>query len=225
MATSDPDKILPSMLTSALVLGAFAVLAASLLAWTEELTRPYILENERRQLLERLHELVPAAAHDNDMFHDTITVRDTELLGTAEEITVYRARMAGHPVAVILDCVAPDGYNGPIHLLVGIWANGAVAGVRVLAHRETPGLGDWIETDRSDWVHAFANRSLADPPPERWTVKRDGGDFDQFTGATITPRAVTKAVKNALLYFETHRDELFREPQTHVRQTGARNPA
>jgi len=118
-------------------------------------------------------------------------------------------RRSGVPVAVILRFAAVDGYNGHIGLLVGIEADGRVAGVRVTSHRETPGLGDAIEIEKSDWVRGFEGRSLDAPAEAEWTVRRDGGAFDQFTGATITPRAVIKAVRLALAYHESHREQLY----------------
>ena len=160
----------------------------------------------------RLDEIVPPDLRDNDMFTDTIQVTDAELLGTPDPVTVYRARKNGEPVAAILRVVAPNGYSGPVRLLVGVRNNGEVAGVRVVSHRETPGLGDAIESDRSDWILGFTDRSLGDPPEAAWTVKRDGGAFDQFTGATITPRAVTRAVRNALIYFQANQEALFAGP-------------
>ncbi|HEX6928013.1 MAG TPA: RnfABCDGE type electron transport complex subunit G, partial [Gammaproteobacteria bacterium] len=140
-----------------------------------------------------------------------ITVTNPELLGTPVPVTVYRAYKDGEPVAALFTSVAPDGYSGPIYLLVGIHADGRIAGVRVLGHKETPGLGDPIEIERSDWITGFDGRSLGDPPPQQWDVERYGGVFDQFTGATITPRAVVRAVRNTLLYFERHREEIFQE--------------
>jgi electron transport complex protein RnfG len=135
-------------------------------------------------------------------------------------VTAYRARQGGRPVAVILRFAAIDGYNGPIHLLAGIEADGRLAGVRVLSHRETPGLGDAIEAAKSDWVYSFAGKSLGSPPAAGWAVERDGGVFDQFTGATITPRAIVEAVQRALAYHGSHRDALFEAPHA-----AAENPA
>ena len=120
----------------------------------------------------------------------------------------YIATLRGQPSAVILQVTAPDGYSGAIHLLVGIKAGGQLAGVRVLRHKETPGLGDKIELSKSPWVKSFDNKSLANPGADGWAVKKDGGKFDQFAGATITPRAVVKAVHQALQYFDQHQAEL-----------------
>lgn len=205
------------MLGAAGTLAAFAVAGAGLVALTADATRERIAANERAYLLRSLNDVVPASAYDNDLFNDTIEVVNPELLGTAEPVTAYRARRNGRPVAVILNVVAPDGYSGPIRLVVGIDADGAIRGVRVVSHRETPGLGDDIEAERSDWILAFDGKRLESLTPQGWGVRRDGGYFDQFTGATVTPRAVVKAVHNALIYFEAHRERLF--------EAGAGTPA
>jgi electron transport complex protein RnfG len=196
---------------SAAFLFLFAVIGAGLVAFTFDSTAEKIADNERRALLKSLNELVPEQRYDNDIFSDVVYVRNSELLGTSQPVPVYRARKDGWPVAAVLAPVAPDGYSGSIRLLVAVNLDGTLAGVRVVQHRETPGLGDAIEAERSDWILGFSGRSLSDPVPERWKVKRDGGEFDQFTGATITPRAVVKAVKEALLYFQAHRHELFEQ--------------
>jgi len=196
---------------SAVFLFLFAVIGAGLVAFTFDSTAERIADNERRALLKSLNELVPDQRYDNDIFSDVLYVRNSELLGTNEPVPVYRARKDGWPVAAVLAPVAPDGYSGSIRLLVAVNLDGTLAGVRVVQHRETPGLGDAIEADRSDWILGFSGRSLSDPVPERWKVKRDGGEFDQFTGATITPRAVGKAVKEALLYCQAHSHELFEQ--------------
>src|SRR5690606_38890243 len=143
-----------------------------------------------------------------------ITINAPDALGSKEYVTVYRAYRQGAPVAALFMIVAPDGYSGSIKMLLGVWADGRVAGVRVLAHKETPGLGDKIELARADWILSFNGKSIGQPPLEGWAVKADGGVFDQFTGATITPRAVVGAVKRALLYFNTHREQLFASPAT-----------
>jgi electron transport complex protein RnfG len=200
------------MLIAAAILAGFAVAGAGLVAVTADATRERIAANERAYLLRSLNDVVPASAYDNDLFTDTIEVRDPELLGTEEPVTAYRARRGGRPVAVVLNVVAPDGYSGPIRLIVGIDADGALTGVRVVSHRETPGLGDDIEVERSDWILGFDGKRLDSLAPKEWAVKRDGGHFDQFTGATVTPRAVVKAVHNALIYFGANRERLLGRP-------------
>jgi electron transport complex protein RnfG len=199
------------ILTSTLLLTLFALIGTAGVAYVFDQTEERIAANERAALLASLTEIVPSQAYDNDIVHDVIEL-EVEDLNPAGTITAYRARRNGTPSAVVLTVVAPDGYSGPIKLLVGIYADGRVAGVRVISHRETPGLGDAIDARRSDWIRAFSGRSLGDPPPGEWGVERDGGAFDQFTGATITPRAVVKAVKRTLVYFDAHREGLFAEP-------------
>lgn len=185
------------VLVAALLLTLFGVLGTSLVAFTHEQTRERILFNERQALLDSLQALVPAGEVDNDMAADSILVSDPDLLGS-RETRVYRGRKDGEPVAAVFTSTAPDGYAGPIRLLVAVRRDGSLAGVRVVAHKETPGLGDKIDERKSDWIHSFTGKSLGNPTPERWKVRRDGGDFDQFTGATITPRVVVKAVRRTL---------------------------
>ena len=194
------------------ILFLFAIAGTTLVAVTYENTRDRIAANERATLLRKLHVLVEPARHDNDLYEDTVRVSNAELFGTAEPVAVYRARLGTRPVALVVPAVAPDGYNGKIKLLVGINYDGTLAGVRVFSHRETPGLGDAIEEERSDWIYGFTGKSLDNPAPERWRVKKDGGDFDQLTGATITPRAIVKAVRSSLLYYREQRDALFATP-------------
>lgn len=201
--------IIQSMLRNGILLGLFAVLGTGMVALTHESTKERIAENQRQAILRNLQTLVPPEKYANNIFKDTITVSDPQLLGTASPITVYRARHDEQPVAAVLTPVAPNGYNGKIKLLVAIRYDGTIMGVRVLSHRETPGLGDGIERSKSDWITAFKGRTLTNPAPEKWLVKRDGGVFDQLTGATITPRAVVKAVHNCLKYYERHREALF----------------
>jgi electron transport complex protein RnfG len=163
-------------------------------------------------VLEQLGQVLPPDRYDNAMHEDYITFRDEQHFPRGQEVTAYRARVSGQPVAVILRFDAVDGYNGPIRLLAGIGRGGRLTGVRVVSHRETPGLGDGIEAARSDWIRGFEGKSLADPAPPGWAVERDGGEFDQFTGATITPRAVVEAVQRALEYYELNGPALFEEP-------------
>lgn len=192
-----------------LLLAGFAIGATLLVAITERQTRDQITENQRQALLDGIHALLPDEQYDNAILEDTILIPATEQLGLKEPQKIYRARRDGEPVAIIMPVIAPDGYSGPIRLLVSIYHDGTLAGVRVLEHRETPGLGDKIEVKRSDWITEFSGKSLDNPEPRDWRVKKDGGAFDQFTGATITPRAVINAVRGALEYFEINRNALF----------------
>lgn len=196
--------------TTAALLMLFATIGAAIVGLTYDNTLEDIKYNEQLTLLRKLNTILPETGYDNDLLKDTIQLPPDTLLGTTENATAYRARKQGKPVAIVVPAIAPNGYNGPIHLLVGIYHDATLAGVRIVKHRETPGLGDAVEATRSDWVLGFANKSLNNPDKKRWKVKRDGGDFDQFTGATITPRAVVQAVHSALLYFEKHQQVLFK---------------
>jgi electron transport complex protein RnfG len=197
------------ILLSGLFLCLFAIAGTTFVAVTENLAREQIVENERRVLLRNLHALLPEHKLDNDIVTDTLRIPASALLGNDEPSLVYRARYQGDPVAAIFNSIAPNGYSGKIHLLVGIYFDGSIAGVRALKHSETPGLGDAIEIRKSDWVLDFDGKSLGNPPPAQWLVKRDKGVYDQFTGATITPRAIVQAVKNTLLYYEQNAGTIF----------------
>jgi len=202
---------LQAIVRPALVLGLFTLVATALLAVTDRYTRGPIAAAERAALLRTLNRLIPAGAHDNDLLADTLTLPPSPALGTRRPTTAYRARRRGRVETVAFTAVAPDGYNGDIVLLVAVHRDGRLAGVGVVSHRETPGLGDAIEASRGPWIRQFTGRALGDPPPARWAVKKDGGAFDQLTGATISPRAVVKAVKRALAWFARHREMLLAE--------------
>mgnify|MGYP000184238396 CR=1 FL=1 len=194
-----------------IMLALFAIIATSLVTLTESNTHDKILDNEKQALLKAINTLVASNDYDNDIITDVISLPRAEQLGTHDVSTVYRARKANQPVAAIFTSIAPNGYNGKIKLLVGVYYDGSLAGVRVISHKETPGLGDKIDEKKADWIRQFEGLSLSRPAQSDWKVKKDGGQFDQFTGATITPRAVVKAVKNALHFFEENRDDLFKE--------------
>ena len=200
------------VIRSSVLLGFIALLGTALLAGVNELTHERILEQEKRRVLQQLNAIVPTTLYNNDLLEDIIEVKDEVSFRHPVPVTVYRARMDGQPVAVMMIITAPDGYNGDIRLLAGIDASGTVLGVRVVSHRETPGLGDPIEVEKSDWILGFANKSLRNPETTGWAVKRDGGQFDQFTGATISPRAVVRTIHDTLLYFEANRQMLFETP-------------
>lgn len=195
-----------------LLLAGFAVLGTGLVAFTHQQTAERIAANERNALLSMLHAIVPEDSIDNDIVIDTTIVSDPEHLG-APETEVYLGRKNGKPVAAVFTSVVPDGYSGPIKLLVAVRTDGALGGVRVVSHKETPGLGDKVEVEKSDWIFSFDDRSIGNPKLEYWKVQRDGGVFDQFTGATVTPRSIVKAVKNTLLFYKAHGEELFKAPE------------
>ncbi len=197
------------ILLSGLFLWLFAVAGTTFVAVTENLARDPIIENERRVLLRNLNALLPAEKLDNDIVTDTLRIQASSLLGTKDASLVYRARYQGEPVAAIFNSIAPNGYSGKIHLLVGVYYDGSIAGVRAVKHNETPGLGDAIEIQKSDWILDFNAKSLGNPPADQWLVKRDKGVYDQFTGATITPRAIVQAVKNTPRYYAQNAEIIF----------------
>jgi Na+-translocating ferredoxin:NAD+ oxidoreductase subunit G len=197
---------------SALTLAIVAAVLAALLVLVASFTRERIASNEQAWIKQRLDALVAPETHDNDLLADSIAVTAPDLLGSAQPVRIYRARRAGTPVAAVLRPIAPDGYRGAIELLVAIGQDGRLIGVQVIRHEETPGLGDAFESRDVHWLDRLRGRSLTDPPPQRWTVRRDGGDFDAFTGATITPRAIVKAVRNALEYYQRNSQRIFDQP-------------
>ena len=201
-------SISKNMLINALLLGVFAIVGTAIVAFTYEQTQQRVVENKRQYKLRKLHELISPDMHDNDLDTDTVSVNDPRLARDTQ-MTVYRARKDNRPVAAIIEAIAPDGYSGKIRLLVAVNTNGKLAGVRVTEHLETPGLGDAIEANKSDWITIFNGKSLNSPKPKHWRVRRDGGEFDQITSATITSRAVVKATRNVLEYFADNQQALF----------------
>jgi len=177
---------------------------------------PYIKENERQVLLKSVNSVLDNVQYDNDILEDTLKVYDKIQLGHDSPSLIYRVRKNKQPIAAVITVIAPNGYSGQIKLLVGINTNNAITGVRVVKHKETPGLGDGIEKQRSDWIDIFLGKSLRNPKKGGWKVKRDGGEFDQLTGATITPRAIVGAVYKALLYFRTHYVDIFSDPDADI---------
>jgi electron transport complex protein RnfG len=192
-----------------LILATLAAICTALVAYTHRLTAERIEQNEQEYLEQSLRPVLGELDYDHDLSASVITIDPPHDLPGDEPITVYRVFNDGTPVAALFVVTATDGFTGPIRLLVGIGVDGTISGVRVLEHKETPGLGDLIEASKSDWIYQFESASLGTPDRERWAIKRDGGDFDQLTGASITPRAVIKAVKETLIYFEGHRETVF----------------
>ncbi len=200
-----------SIRRNSILLGLFAVLTTNIIAGTFLGTRDRIATEQRKAEEKALLEIVSAERHDNSMLDDFIEVGpETTGLGLRSSKKIFVARSAGTTIAVIIPATAADGYAGDIDIIVGVNADGSIAGVRTLTHKETPGLGDKVDLKKSDWILDFNDRSLQNPTPEQWAVKKDQGVFDQFTGATITPRAVTAAVKRSLEYFHEHRSQLLK---------------
>ena len=208
-------RIARSTLQTAINLVFFAALGTAILASVYFMTHDAIVKAEEGEKLKLIMQIVPPELFDNDIIQDTINIPANELLGTDGVITAYRARLKGAPSAVVLESVAPDGYSGKISLILAVKSNGELAGVRVIAHKETPGLGDYIDVAKSPWIKGFDGKSLDVYKDADWKVRKDGGKFDYMAGATITPRAVVKAVHKALIYFSENRDKLFApgEPQ------------
>jgi Na+-translocating ferredoxin:NAD+ oxidoreductase subunit G len=190
------------------VLAGFALIASVLLGVTNCSTESTIQQRLDEDLVKSLEEVVPANFHDNDMLKDTVTIPSTEFNIGANETTVYIAKKSGNVTAVSYKFTAPDGYSGAINMIMGIDRDGNILGVRVLSHKETPGLGDKIEVSKSNWVLNFVGRSLDNLTPAQWAVKKDGGEFDQFSGATITPRKSVQAIYRGLQLFKAHKDQL-----------------
>ncbi|MEZ8573724.1 electron transport complex subunit RsxG [Vibrio splendidus] len=194
-----------------LVLAIFACASTGLVAVTHYLTKDQIKQQEQAQLLSVLNQVIPHDLHDNELF-SACTLVQAEELGTEQAMPAYIATLNGEPSAIAIEAIAPDGYNGAIKVIVGMKIDGTILGTRVLSHRETPGLGDKIDLRVSDWILSFAGKQLTESNLDRWKVRKDGGDFDQFTGATITPRAVVKSVKQAVQYVNQNNQALLAQP-------------
>ena len=204
-----------SITRNSLLLAAFAVCTTLLIAGTYEQTKDRIAVEKRKAEEKALLEIIPRDRHDNSMLDDTFAGGpQSKGLGLKEEKRIYIARQGDAIVAAIVPATAPDGYTGAIDLVVGVNIDGTIAGVRALSHRETPGLGDKVDRKKSDWVLGFEGHSLDNPTVAGWAVKKDKGVFDQFTGATITPRAVVAATLRVLQYVEANRATLFAEQDT-----------
>ena len=200
-----------TLIKNGIMLGAFAIVTTALITFTFQITAERIEYQQKQKLLSVLNDVVPHDLHDNALYADCTSVSNP-LLGTEKTHLVYRAKMQGQPTALVLETTAPDGYSGNIELVVGVDTNMKVLGVRAIDHKETPGLGDKIELAVSDWITSFSGKSFSMESLSAWQVKKDGGDFDQFTGATITPRAVVNAVKNALIFTAENQEHLFSAP-------------
>lgn len=191
-----------TMFSSAGKLTAFVFISIVLLLAVRALTAPEIAKAEKQSLIDSFSQVLPKSLYNNDPLTNSFTLKDPILLkqlSSHQPVTFYRAYQNSEPVGVIFKTVAPNGYSGKISILMAVFADGRISGVRILKHKETPGLGDKIETNKSPWILSFNGHKLQPDNDKIWAVKKDGGQFDEFTGATITPRAVVKAVKNALV--------------------------
>lgn len=211
MDDSTNNSLWASVRKNAVGLGLFAIVTAGSIGIAQVATKESIERNVKVAQAKALNEVVPNDVYDNDLLNDTLLLSNTDirLLGPiAEDAVAYVARKNGKVKTIILPVTAPDGYTANIDMIVGINVDGTLAGVRVINHKETPGLGDKIEAKKSPWILEFVGLSLDNPKIDSWGVKKDGGEFDQFTGATITPRAVVHSIQLALSFFQKHKNAL-----------------
>lgn len=194
---------------SGVTLAIIAAICTSLVAATWQLTAERIAHNQQEWLERSLQPALAGLFFDTGVTESKLTIPTPHSLPGKDPAIVYRVYAQGQPVAALFVVSAQGGYAGPIRLLIGIAMDGSVTGVRILEHRETPGLGDRIEITKSDWALQFDGRSLRNPVPGKWEIKRDGGDFDQLTGASVTPRAIINAIRETLIYFEANTDAVF----------------
>jgi electron transport complex protein RnfG len=207
-------RIARSTLQTAANLIFFAIIGTAILASTYFMTHDAIVKSEEAEKMKLITQLVPTTLFDNDIIQDQLNVAPNPLLGTEDVTIAYRARLKGEPSAVVLESIAPDGYSGKIFLILAVRANGELAGVRVVSHKETPGLGDYIELPKNPWIKGFDGKSREVYKDDDWKVKKDGGQFAYMAGATITPRAIVKAVNKALIYYAENREQLFAANET-----------
>jgi len=187
----------------------FSLVASAALSISYFLTKTPIEESDARAKRMFLNQVVPSNLYDNNLVKDTISVEPNALIGNKKNIDIYRAKKNNQVIAVIIETIAPDGYSGEIKTLVGVDQKDKILGVRVITHKETPGLGDYIEVDKSHWIKNFNLKSLDEMGEKEWAVKKDGGDFDYVSGATITSRAVIKSTYKSLLYVKENKKRLF----------------
>jgi electron transport complex protein RnfG len=190
------------------VLALFAIICTAIVGIVHETTKNRIALQQQQHLLKILHSIISPKRLNNDIYQDCLTISNAEL-GTVTPQKIYLAKYNDKPIAAAITTIAPDGYNGNIKLIVALNVNDTISGVRVLEHQETPGLGDKVEERKSPWILSFNNKKIPQEKDSQWHVAKDGGIFDQFTGATITPRAVVKAVKKTARYFKQHKQEIF----------------
>jgi electron transport complex protein RnfG len=204
-----PETILKHTLKTSITMIAFAFIGTAMLAYVFGVTRAPIEASEREARLALFKQILPVNTYDNDLLKESVKIAPNDLLGNRLNSEANIAKLNGKTAGVILEAIAHDGYSGDIKLLIAIRADGSISGVRVLAHKETPGLGDYIDIGHGNWIKLFDDESVNKTPLEKWQVKKDGGKFDYMVGATITPRAVVKAVQKSLQFFEINKKTLF----------------
>lgn len=203
------QTVFKASMQTALRLLMFTMVGTALLAFTYNQTHDKIAASEEAEKLNLIKQIVPQERFDNQIMQDTLSVAADPLLGNDQATTAYRARLQGQPSMLVMEAIAPDGYSGKIRFIIALHHDGTISGVRVVKHKETPGLGDYIEVSKSDWIKGFNGISLKNRKESDWKVKKDNGQFDYMAGATISPRAMVKAVHKVTQYYAQHRDELF----------------
>lgn len=209
--TKNSSAMISAVSKNTKILALFAIACTLAVSIVSELTQDRIKKQEQQQLLNTLHTIIEPSRYDNDIANDCIIINNPAL-GSIKDNTAYVARKSGQVTAVAITSSAPQGYGGAIDFIMAVNNDNSVSGVRILKHQETPGLGDKIEVRKSDWINSFTDKRLLSEDDKRWLVRKDGGMFDQFTGATITPRAVVKAVKSTLSYFTHNKAALLAQP-------------
>ncbi len=215
--TPRESSVLRISLRTAAIMLAFTLVFTALMAGTYKATEPLVAASLLAEKLRLIGEVLPPGQYDNDLMADAIILPPQRSLGLDDETRIWRARKQGAPTALVFEAAAPDGYSGRIGLIVAVAADGKLIAVRVTAHKETPGLGDYIDPKKDKnkarpWITQFSNLGFDTVPVKKWRVKKDGGRFDQMSGATISARAVTNASGRALAWAVEHRDKLFALP-------------
>jgi len=212
-----------SITKNAEILALFAIICTGIVGIVNELTKDKIKVQQELQLLKTLHSIIEPSRYDNNISQDCIHI-NSSMLGSNNQQVAYIARKNNDVIAIAVTVTAPDGYNGDISLIVGVNIDNSISGVRVLKHQETPGLGDKIELRKSNWISSFTGKKVFTENDTRWSVVKDGGIFDQFTGATITPRAVIKSVKKAVLFIQTNKNSILSKPNACINESVTEKP-
>jgi Na+-translocating ferredoxin:NAD+ oxidoreductase subunit G len=214
-----PETILKHATKTSITLVVFALTFTLLMTIVYQVTKEPIAQSEAAARIALFHQVIDEDRYDNDVLKETVNIAPSPLLGNKNPTKASIARMGNEPIAIIMESIAHDGYSGQIKLLVAINVDGTISGVRVLTHTETPGLGDYIDIAKSKWIKLFDGESLSKTSDTNWAVKKDGGAFDYMAGATITPRAVIKAVHKTLQYFDENKATLFKPEKSPIEST------